>query len=457
MFVFSEADAEIASLANAWNCPVLSNDSNFFIFDIKAGYIPLYSLNWECAQLTTKIFFREKLASHFQIQAEVLPLFASLAGNEYLSDNALEPFFRRIQTLMGIGHWNRKARFATIASVLSGHAPVPVTKVFQEVSRYDGGRLEHVVEHSLQKYTITESNLFRYFQDGVIFSSLRTQNDREIDEWVLRRFREGRFSTNCMSSLTTGKVFLEAQIENCREISANCCSQWLRQFVYGILNDAAAHNGEGNITMVQEWDREGKTAQPTNVPLVVLHSIYTKEPENVSPNQEPVVLGASHIPRLNKRNRSLVLLDALDSNTAYIKSLPKEFKLIAASLRFLVNNAQPRLKINHLIALLCCCVALEEEDSVELGHPGVTQEEEEEPGEIAVNREVPSPLIDMQAVQSFCQWQCVLRDAIDLNFILLEPLATPRIHKTFNGLLVHYLWNELNYGKSERLVRARKN
>ncbi|XP_078347193.1 single-strand DNA endonuclease ASTE1-like [Oculina patagonica] len=431
----SEAGAEIAILANAWNCPVLSNDSDFFIFDIEAGYIPLFSLNWKSVRLPSKIFHRRKLASHFQIHEELLPLFASLAGNDYVSgDDALEPFFRRIQTLTGIDHLSRKeGRFATIANVLSDDAIETVESVFREVSRYDGGQLEEAVGHSLQEYTKKESNLFPYFQDGVVCSSLRTQNDREIYEWVLRRFREGQFSTNCMSGLTAGKVFLKAQVENCQEVSANYCSRLLRQYAYGILNDAAAHNGEGNITMVEEWNREGMMVRPTNVPPILSDKIYLiVKPGNESPNhdQEGMVLSASLIPRLNKKYRVLALLDALDSNTAHIKLLPKKFKLIAASLRFLVNNAQPMLEENHLIALLCCCVTLEE-DSVERI-------------ESAVNRK-PSKL-DRKAAHSFCQWQCVLRDAIDLNFILLEPLATPCIHKTFNGRLVHCLREELNEG-----------
>ena len=34
----AEADWEIACLAHQWNCPVLTNDSDFFIFDLPGGY-----------------------------------------------------------------------------------------------------------------------------------------------------------------------------------------------------------------------------------------------------------------------------------------------------------------------------------------------------------------------------------------------------------------------------------
>ena len=70
-------------------CRHLSNDSDFFIFDIKGRYIPLSFLRWNSSRFTAKIYYRSKLASHFRNSPELLPLFASLAGNDYVSANAL--------------------------------------------------------------------------------------------------------------------------------------------------------------------------------------------------------------------------------------------------------------------------------------------------------------------------------------------------------------------------------
>ena len=417
MFLFSEADAEVASLANAWNCPVLSNDSDFFIFDIKTGYIPLSSFDWKSSRLSAKIFHRRNLASHLRIHPELLPLFASLVGNDYVSSDALEPFTRALScSQYSMDRSNRKeARFAGIANMLS---TVPDMFVLQMVSSYGGVQLRQAVENSLQEYSITESNLLRYFQNGVISSSLRTQKGCNIDEWVLRKFREGLFSTNCMSGFTSGKVLLRFQVENCREKSANFCSQKLRRFVYGILNDAEAYNRRGNVGMVEEWDREHLTVKPSNI----------------APCQEGVVR-VSLIPFLDPENRLKVLLNALDSNTPFIRLLLEKFKLIAASLRFLKSNGQPPLKTNHITAILCSCIKLED---------GSWKQFME-----STNRRMSfSHSFDQQAAQSFAQWQCVLRDAVHLNFVLRELVETPCIHKTFNGRLAHYLQSELDRGKS---------
>ena len=199
-------------MANAWNCRVLGNDSDFFIFDIKAGYIPLSSCNWTEADggLTAKIFYGDKLASHFGIRAEFLPLFASLVGNDYVSPEVLAEFRHR-----------KALRFRRIANILSGSRTEEealesaLRMVGPAVSR---DRLRQDVKHSLREYKITESNLLQYFDSGVVNSSLRTQNGREIEKWILPKFRKGLFSANCMSTLTTGKIFLGIQVENCEDV-----------------------------------------------------------------------------------------------------------------------------------------------------------------------------------------------------------------------------------------------
>ena len=104
--------------------------------------------------------------------------------------------------------------------------------------------------------------------------------------------------------------------------------------------------------------------------------------------------------------------------------------LVAASLRFLTRNAHPKLEPNHLSAILCSCVKLED---------GSWEEYLEN---------CDGEAFDVRAAHSFCQWQCVLRDAIHLNCVLEEPIETPCIRKIFNGQLVHHLNGELARGNT---------
>ena len=143
-------------MAAAWNCAVLSDDSDFFIFDVKGGYIPLSFLQWKSSPLKAKIYDRSKLASRFRIRPELLPLLASLAGNDYVSGNELADFhsaLSRVQTNNRAS--KREAKFAKIASFLrelpSSCSQEEALKSTLELitSKRSRNTLERVIELSL--------------------------------------------------------------------------------------------------------------------------------------------------------------------------------------------------------------------------------------------------------------------------------------------------------------------
>lgn len=158
-FVFSdsEAETEIASLAYAWNCPVLSNDSDFFIFDIKAGYIPITLFNWNSSCLTVRIFYRRKLTLHFRIHAELIPLLASLAGNDYVSCDLLFAFNRALNHIQTSNHFSKRgARFESIAHMLSKLPDSSEEEALERALKLvkpaeNGEHLRQAVELSLQE------------------------------------------------------------------------------------------------------------------------------------------------------------------------------------------------------------------------------------------------------------------------------------------------------------------
>ena len=403
--------------------PVLSNDSDFFIFDVEGGFIPLSSFKWQRCPSTARIFYRRQLAEYFGILSELLPLFASLVRNDYVNLELLKPFHENLR-LQGTPGSKKEEKFRAIAKLLK-KAPTSTEKEAIEfaIRRVPQDRskneLRRAIEISLQEYTIREreKHLVGYFQGNDISSSLKTQNNQEIEEWVLRRFRDGRFSTSCMSSLVSGKVLLKFQVENLQETSANHCSQSLRRYIYGILNGAPLPGGKS--TMVQEWDRVGDQVKPSSI----------------SPTDGENVPCLNEIPCIDPDKKLALFLDALDSNTTNIKSLPAELKLVAASLRFWARNAYSKLEPNHLSAILCSCVKLED---------GSWKEYLES---------CDGEAFDVRAAHSFSQWQCVLRDVIHLNCVLEEPVETPCIRKIFNGQLVHHLKRELARGNTFQSVK----
>lgn len=88
---FGEADREIAALADKWQCPVLSNDSDFYIFNLSAGLLPISYFQWQDVKgngsksyIPCKRYYTSSFCIYFKIQPQLLPTFAALAGNDYV-------------------------------------------------------------------------------------------------------------------------------------------------------------------------------------------------------------------------------------------------------------------------------------------------------------------------------------------------------------------------------------
>lgn len=88
---FGEADREIAALADKWKCPVLSNDSDFYIFNLSAGLLPISYFQWQDVKgngsksyIPCKRYYTSSFCIYFEIQPQLLPTFAALAGNDYV-------------------------------------------------------------------------------------------------------------------------------------------------------------------------------------------------------------------------------------------------------------------------------------------------------------------------------------------------------------------------------------
>ncbi|XP_059955022.1 protein asteroid homolog 1 isoform X2 [Mesoplodon densirostris] len=106
---FSEADRDIMTLANRWNCPVLSSDSDFCIFDLKRGFCPLNSFQWRNVNtikgtrdcyIPAKCFSLDALCCHFgNMNKVLLPLFAALCGNDYVNLPVVETFLSKVENM----------------------------------------------------------------------------------------------------------------------------------------------------------------------------------------------------------------------------------------------------------------------------------------------------------------------------------------------------------------------
>ncbi|CAD1481211.1 unnamed protein product, partial [Heterotrigona itama] len=119
-----EADNDIASVAKILNCPVLSYDSDFYIYGTL--YIPFDTLDTHVVKNPNgngymkccKIYKVENLLKSFKgLDQTMLPLAAILLGNDYVKYKTFKNFFRHLK-LRGASNKRRNHRQCCIETTL---------------------------------------------------------------------------------------------------------------------------------------------------------------------------------------------------------------------------------------------------------------------------------------------------------------------------------------------------
>ncbi|CAC5375650.1 unnamed protein product [Mytilus coruscus] len=117
-----EADHDIATLANAFQCPVLSNDSDFFVYDLIKGYIPLDSFFVSESSCIGKVYYAKYMQNVFPgLKIPRLPILAVTLGNDYIKRKNLYKFYSTLPddpSKINLNVIQRKAiRFSISASL----------------------------------------------------------------------------------------------------------------------------------------------------------------------------------------------------------------------------------------------------------------------------------------------------------------------------------------------------
>ncbi|KAI1283072.1 Protein asteroid -like protein 1 [Halotydeus destructor] len=108
--VLFNSDTTIAKVANQLNCPVLSSETNFYMFDLKSGFVNFSSMQWDADGISNddvisgRIYFRSTLVELFNLETEVLPFFAVVVGNSYRKKMMDDKIFNSLRKL----YWKTK-------------------------------------------------------------------------------------------------------------------------------------------------------------------------------------------------------------------------------------------------------------------------------------------------------------------------------------------------------------
>ncbi|XP_075068538.1 single-strand DNA endonuclease ASTE1 [Mixophyes fleayi] len=449
---FAEADREIVALANLWNCPVLTFDSDFCIFDIKAGYCPQNSFQWKNIvslkahherYISARCFSVQRFCEYFNnLNMSLLPLFAALMGNDYINLSALETFFSSVHLPSGnSSHGGRKhARICGLLNWLSGFADVEeaMDNVLKYLRLKDRDSVRQLLYSAMEEYSLCDTvNLEHYFQRGSYVSP--TAVKLNLPDWVQQALARGELSPLLSDALVLRRVFLHVQVEDIKRPSAHFITQPIRKVIYAILFNIFQNSKQGpqgnkqpHQLFVVEYDRLVSSVRRSTVEISVPSGDFSD------------VLSLNKLPELPLVTSLNLLLGAIELKMDDLESVPPSHQLLVAIVCYWIRHADPKVKLHHFKALLMGIIYEETYnvlDKPELQGDGIKLVCEQMTRiklEGAQQRR-----LDWEDLHILCQWQCCLQMFMHFNQLLSMPLPEPDITRIYNGSIVYHLTQKI--------------
>ncbi|XP_026756957.2 protein asteroid [Galleria mellonella] len=502
-----EADDEIAALARTLNCPVLSYDSDFFIYNIK--YIPFNTLdhkptlveegNKRFYVLQCKLYKVEFLIKNFGgLQENMLPLLATLLGNDYVEKRIFKKFFSQFKlpkskrckndqqrSIHGIFKWLQNE---TLDSAVS--------KILGRCKKSQKDRVFAIIKKGIEGYNRKKCRALKYFNissddtqeesnltlPGIIdvdtedtddeSSSNSSLSDDESSEeiesdhvdglpsWYADKIRNNLIPSVYMNLYTHHLHFCSPQAEDYTDEDAFLCTLPILRYSFDILTD---FSHEKCIYVSRQNDCNYKRMfidREYAIPRLL------EVPFNELSNDQ---LNSYFHHFLKQKMPSLDLTD--------IYLLPSDFQLFMVSMLWWITNCNVPLANVH--SLFICYIMLEvidEKTGTFRGHKHFMDkysnkimetkrspiDRHNENNELFLNKnkvqyedcliaasvllkhfEIDGTIIkrpktyDVKRVHSFAQFQCCLQQFNCLNNLCGSLFEPTTYYKCYNGTFVY--------------------
>ena len=385
-----EADQDVVSLANHFGCPVLGKDSDYFIFNIEGGYIPISDESGSVVDLSGKVkyFYYFDFDIQFSLCNPDLRLYLPVfLGNDFQG-----------------GHSSSRLG---IYSYLSIKEMLRKIEGINEEGNWDVGILKSEVS---PLYRIPS----RSYDFLATSTFLCTRNPlAAIPQWVLDLYKHGKFMHALMYLLSVPipkKWEYSVVVEDISKPSAWKITRKMKRYIVGLLLCDQQSPFNLHVTI-----RDQCSLHDEEIPW--------------SSKYDSVVDGTlADIPKLPESDRRDILLSI--TNCKKVKKMlnsdiPDDLKLVLVASRRWLKDIQhghdPETLRGFVNSLVCCILSCYAP---------------------LVGASYPAGERQLDIVHAFAQWQCVLHHVIALNQVLCLPYQYTSVAKLFSATrLHHYIQN----------------
>ncbi|XP_062501108.1 protein asteroid homolog 1-like [Corticium candelabrum] len=417
-----EGDRVAARLANNFCCPVLSNDSDFYL--LANSLIPLDMFEWEHSegQIHCKIYHRKAFLRHISLSACFLPLLAVLVGNDLTSEEQLKPLHKYITqdvTRMPYLPNSKHGVIPTVIEWLRKHS------YNQDVEKDLLANL--TTDREIKKFTVILQKS-RASTLPLSDCSMTMVDGSAFPDWVIESFKMVKFSKVAVQAASRGRVRMRVQKENMSNPSTHTCSRPIREIMYAILFRGTTCNQSKVIEMGRA---DGCVALKD-------YDVKIPTPDNLC--------GLAEIQSMSCQERLDVLGSALGCGIDEFHKLDEDWRLPAAALYYWSHLKTHRVPNKAVYALIFSFVSCSLAFNQLVKQTSYSLDSLYKP--VKKKHKRPNSIF----AHNFAEFQSVLYYIMILNSVLNFPLPNFNVARIFNGQLSHYAASK--YGTYEEFIDA---
>ena len=360
----AEADREVVSLANHLGCPVLGKDSDYYIFNINGGYIPIVDDEHQLIDLTDKLpCFKYRLfdSKYCLSSPHVRLLLPFCLGNDFSGPKPIPQ--------LGL------AENATVEDI---------------VSRLSSVNIDDYSENLLDCrsfYEVSPSSFESLSTSKVLYKLTHL-----IPEWTFSYYKNGQFFNNAICFLAGTEKKLWRYMVVIEDISRS--SAWeITDSILPYIAGSLLSYGPSSAKLIVKESRKECTCSFSEKPIELRDKHKSILPSN----------DLSTVPQVPLDDRRICLRRVFHCKSVCktLEKVPEELKLAVIATRCWLKNTDPKVDKSVVLALVCCLqTCLEKRGEAYCG--------------------MVQPLKHCH-IHCLAQWECMWYMAITFNQILDYP------------------------------------
>ena len=402
-----DADIDIASLAIHRRCPVLSNDSDFYIFPLQYGYIPYSKFHWNNPKnnaIYAELYFYELFCEQFGIcDTSLLAVIPAIIGNDMMPKldaqdrNKILPPDPECNSLT-----ESVVMFAASFTTLEA-----CIHTLQQQELIDPTDVIENIQEAYNDYFFVPCKFCKPLD--ILKTTLECEDGSPLPEFVLRKFRAGVFSSSLIRILREQEMYTIV-MEDISESWCQLIGVPIRRAIYGILC--------GKDAFITELQRGENPLRYDEIQIKSVTTVTYDGRKVPLPSLQSCDLG------VEKDYGKKILFGILDVKDKIFKKIPACYQLLLAITQYWYKCSTTSKKDVLLKAFLLNL----QKPLMPLSTNASVRKEVKPQGKKGSAKTSPQPIFPIPSfMHAFAQWQSLYHDIYNLSSLLQEPLMLPPV------------------------------